>query len=429
MSLAVLKASLLNLNLFAPPAGSEIVESDQQRRWNVLATRIYLVVLTLLLLVVAVVVWSSSETRVITVTSPEKEQIALLPAGAKCPCSKISLSYSEFTEIDASFHQLCSSDFVSDRWIRSIYSASNSTYFSVKDFRVFGSAQFQALASFCRLTKLAVQQSIASFSSSLLLSSEVLPEAFVLSQTQLTIKQFQSTAPNVFASRLKIVLEIIAANKLISALQTNYVLTYQIEMSIGRYLVTANPVIYRGDENSVCDCVIDRQCRMVAGFDPTFGAISQLQDSHLEILPGISSGCLPVSSILASTLECFYNQTCLDEVISYFPTEERFIALSTSVPSQFSPDSSVQSIVDQLMVENWTTSISYDKYYAQCAPTACTYRQIQRHDFLFVLTKLISLLSGLTLVLSLSIPLLVKAIGEQLQRRQAYERSPQRTRK
>ena len=408
MSLAVAMSSVkryfLNLNLFAPPTGSGKTETDQQRRWNLVATRIYLVVLTLALLVLTLVTWSSSETILVTVTRPTKEQTAVLPHDANCPCSKISLSYGDFTEIRASYHQLCSSDFVSDRWIRAIYSGANSTYFSLRDFRLFGSAQFQALAGFCRLADLAVQQSITSFSSDIFISSQVLSEAFVRSQTDSAIRQFQFTAPNVFASRLKIISEITVANKLISALQTNSILSYDINVLYGRYFVSATPVIYQDDAGSSCDCAIDLYCRLRAGFDDTLGGTSQLEYGNMTTLPGLSAGCLPVSSILASTLECFYNQTCLDKVISYFPTNERFTALPTRVLSRFSSDSSVQSMVDRLMVENWTTAISYDKYYTRCAPTACTYTQIQQHGFLFILTRLISLLSGLTLVLGLAIP-------------------------
>ena len=432
MPLAVVMSSLkhyfLNLNLFAPPAGSGETETDQQRRWNRIATRIYLFVLTWALLLLTLDTWTRSETILMTVTSPTEGQVAVLPHNADCPCSRISLSYGDFTEIRASYHQLCSSDFVSDRWIHAIYSGANSTYFFVQDFRLFGSAQFQALAGFCRLTKLAVQQSITSFFSDIFISSQVLSEAFVQSQTESAIEQFQSTAPNVFTSRLKIISEITLANKLISALQTNFILCYAIYVTQRQYLVVPYSISYHDDAGLSCDCALDLHCSVRAGFAAIVGGITQLEYGNMETLPGVSSGCLPVSSILASTLECFYNQTCVDEVISHFPTNERFTALSTSVPSQFSSDSSVQSMADHLMVENWTTTISYDKYYAQCAPTACTYAQIQQHGFLFVLTKLISLLSGLTLVLGLAIPPFARFIGEWWRRRLGGERSPLITR-
>ena len=432
MPLAVVMSSLknyfLNLNLFAPLAGSGETETDQQRRRNLVTTRIYLFILTWALLLLTLVTWSSSETILVTVTRPTKEQIAVLPQDANCPCSKISLPYGDFTEIRASYNQLCSSDFVSDRWIRAIYSGANSTYFFLRDFRLFGSAQFQALAGFCRLTNLTVQQSITSFSSDIFLSSQVLSEAFVRSQTKSAVEQFQFTAPNAFVSRLKIILETTVANKLVSALQTNTILFYDIDVLYGRYLVGTTPVIYQDDAGSSCDCTIDLHCRLQAGFDDTFGGITQFEYGNMETLPGISAGCLPVSSILASTLECFYNQTCVDEVISYFPTNERFTALSTSEPSQFSSNASVQSMIVRLLVENWTTTISYDKYYTQCAPAACTYAQIQQHSFLFVFTKLISLLSGLTLVLSLAIPPCAQFIDEWRQQRLERQPSPKITR-
>ena len=257
----------------------------------------------------------------------------------------------------------------------------------------------------------------------------VLSEAFFRSRIELAIEQFRSKAPNVFANQLKIILETIAANKLISALQTNVNMAYVSYVFSPEYSIQATALIYRGENGSDCDCAIDLHCRIRASFDQNFGEASQLGYDNLETLPGISAGCLPVSSILVSTLECFYNQTCVNGVISHFPTNEEFTAMSLDVPSRFRPDSSVQAIIDRLMVENWTTAIYYDKYYAQCAPTTCTYPQSQRHGFLIVLTRLISLLSGLVLVLGLSIPKLVQFIGEWWRRRAAHERRPQITRK
>jgi hypothetical protein len=62
------------------------------------------------------------------------------------------------------------------------------------------------------------------------------------------------------------------------------------------------------------------------------------------------------------------------------------------------------------MVEEWITNISYEKYYAQCAPIICTYSKVNRHDFVYVLTKIISLLGGLTLAIKFIVPVVVQFI-------------------
>ncbi|CAF3934176.1 unnamed protein product, partial [Rotaria sp. Silwood1] len=76
-------------------------------------------------------------------------------------------------------------------------------------------------------------------------------------------------------------------------------------------------------------------------------------------------------------------------------------------------------MLENLMIEEWITTISYEKYYDQCAPISCTYSKEERHNLIYVITKLISLLSGLTLVLELIIPIIVRFIMKKLNHEQA----------
>ena len=142
-------------------------------------------------------------------------------------------------------------------------------------------------------------------------------------------------------------------------------------------------------------------------------------------IPGFLVGCLPVSGILSSTLECFYSQPCLNELSSYLSLTRRFSAMVLAEKSRYRSNSTVKSIVDNLMVEDWMTNISYDKYYAQCAPASCTYSKTHRHSLMFVLTQLMSVLSGLTLALGLMIPAAVRFIRQPI----SYLPSPQIPRK
>ena len=217
-----LKNYLLNLNIFAASDDSGEREDEQQRRSNIVATRVYVVILTLVLVDVALISWISSETTMVTIEHPTRQQFEALPNEAKCPCSRVSILYEEFISIQATFHQVCESDFVSDRWIETADFGSRSIDYFTIDFRAMGSAQFQALAGFCRLSKSNVAQSISSFFQSTLVSSEALTETVFRSQTEALINQFQRTAPDTFIFQLRLVREMIHNNRLFSALQTNY---------------------------------------------------------------------------------------------------------------------------------------------------------------------------------------------------------------
>jgi hypothetical protein len=404
-----LKKYLLNLNLFKPSPGSGEQEDDQRRRSNIIATRVYILILIVTLFGIGLGLFLIDQTTIITIKNPTREQFEALPVDAQCSCSRISLPYGNFTSLQASFHQVCSSDFVTDRWFEAINFGANSTYFYLLDFRTYGSAQFQALAGLCRLSKASIEQSIAFFYLNTLLSPQVLSENVLRSQIQASIDQFQSTAPNTFKAQLRLVEEMIGHNRLQSGLQTNAIYKYYNNPSgLGIIITTAQ---LKQVDGSWCTCNIGNCNNGFSGIYNIFGAQTQLVVGNIQwLIPGISAGCLPVSSILVSTLECFYDQACLNKLISYFSTNENFTALTLVEQSHYSPNSTVQSIVDKLMLEDLMINISYDNYYSQCAPASCTYSKVSRHNFVFVLTKLIYVLAGLTLLLRLVIPPAIRFI-------------------
>ncbi|CAF3866540.1 unnamed protein product, partial [Rotaria sp. Silwood1] len=386
---------------------------EQERRSNIIATRVYLIVLLLSLISISIFAWASLKTTAVTLKYLTKEQLKSLPIGVQCPCSRISISYNEFTLLEPIYHEICSSDFVSDRWINAIYTGSNATYFNIRDFRSFSSSQFQALAAFCHLSKAYVQQSIDTFHQSTFISLSVLSENDLQTQLQLIIDQFQQEVPQAFTNQLDLILRMTMGNKIVSGLLTNYIILY------GSFSFKLQSIIYHRDDGTFCDCQNDLYCTSSAVFDDMFRARTRYISNNTKVLPGIASGCLPIISMLDSTLECFYNQTCLNDIISYFPTNERFSALVIHINSSYNQYTKVKTMLENLMIEEWITTISYEKYYDQCAPISCTYSKEERHNLIYVITKLISLLSGLTLVLELIIPIIVRFIMKKLNHEQA----------
>jgi hypothetical protein len=405
-----LKKSVRDLNLFKSDPNSGEVEDDQSRRSNIISTRIFILLLMLILFGTGIFLSLIDETTIITLKHPTKEQFEALPIDAQCSCSQISLSYGKFISLQASYHQVCSSDFVSDRWLNVINSGTNSTYFYISDFRTYGSAQFQALAAFCRLSQANIEQNIALFYQNTLLSPQLLSENVLRTQTNESIDQFRSTAPNTFRAQLRLLNQITVNNRLMSGLQTNALFQYHAN-SNGVEKIGLKPIQYKLSDGTRCLCDVELCSKISSSIYDIFGASTSLVSSKTRWkIPGYSAGCLPVDSILVSTLECFYNQTCLNELMSYFSANETFKAMAIAESSRYGPNSTVQSMIDNLMVEEWIINISYDKYYSQCAPSLCTYSKVSRHSFVFVITQLLSLLASLTLVLQLIIPPAVRFV-------------------
>ncbi|CAF4840783.1 unnamed protein product, partial [Rotaria sp. Silwood2] len=126
-----------------------------------------------------------------------------------------------------------------------------------------------------------------------------------------------------------------------------------------------------------------------------------LSNSTRFNIPGLVLGCLPIESLLRSTLECFYNQTCVNTLITYLHNtsinKTIFNALDSTIYSGFFPNMTINELVNNLFVESesWKANISYTSFYSQCQPTFCTYTIIKRNSALFICTNILGLYGGL----------------------------------
>ena len=108
---------------------------------------------------------------------------------------------------------------------------------------------------------------------------------------------------------------------------------------------------------------------------------------------GMMSGCYALEALLQTTLQCFYDQHCID-------SNEIFTELniSTLETSQFKLNSTIESILNNLMVEEYKSNLSYEKYYNECSPLSCQYSTMISHDATEAIISLISLYDGLFII-------------------------------
>ena len=78
--------------------------------------------------------------------------------------------------------------------------------------------------------------------------------------------------------------------------------------------------------------------------------------------------------------------------------------MNVSQPSTFHLTTPVRKILEKLMVENWTWSATYEKYFNVCRPAVCIYTDTMRNDTIYIATTVIGLIGGLMTVLALAVP-------------------------
>ncbi|CAF1480394.1 unnamed protein product [Adineta steineri] len=257
--LSSLKNYFRKVNIYYSDSNLTPEQRDHENRSNIIATRIFLIVLIITFIIFILAFRLSFQTTTVTISNPTQEQFQNLPFTTYCPCSRISIFYDQFTSINVKFHQVCSSDFISDRWIQSIFTGSNTTYFYLEDFRTYGSAAFQALASFCRLSKTNALQSTTLFNQMSFISPETLTQSVFQSQINASIEQFQLTTPNEFKIQLNLVQAITTHSKLQSGVQTNSRLNYFLKDN-QQFTLTRASFRYVSASGNYCYCTVDFNC-------------------------------------------------------------------------------------------------------------------------------------------------------------------------
>jgi hypothetical protein len=109
--------------------------------------------------------------------------------------------------------------------------------------------------------------------------------------------------------------------------------------------------------------------------------------------------------MLQSTLECIYDQNCLNR-INQKVSAESLLALSTS-RTRFQPinTTKLESIVAELFIEDWGVKFPYEKYFNSCQPETCSYTLSTRFNILYCMNIIFTIYSGLCILLQLIIPI------------------------
>jgi hypothetical protein len=278
----------------------------------------------------------------------------------------------------------------------------DTSWFPADDFRKIGESQFQALNVFCEMANQTIFNSLTQLYSNQYVSATVTSSDLFKYHTQTIIHQFINLTKTNFLLTLNMIRSTTQANVLYSGKQTNYdlLLRYYKPVTNKNTQIEVNPRWY---DNCSCDYTIT-----CAYETPMYRFENQPATFRV---PGFYTGCYIIEAVLQSTLECFYNQTCITEIQSYFHISPvNVTALDPSLSMKYSYNSTIQQLLDGLMVEEWNTPITYENYYNQCHPIQCTYTYERKNRAIYILTVLLGLMGGLITILKLIVPILIKLI-------------------
>ncbi|CAF3403303.1 unnamed protein product, partial [Rotaria sp. Silwood2] len=188
------------------------------------------------------------------------------------------------------------------------------------------SAQFQVLSVLCRIVRNVVFDAVNEFSETIFVSPGALPRTVFDTYTATLVDQFNKTTLENFRTHNRFISSIVDEHLFISALRTNFY-TRSVPGSnnyvtfSGIYPQNVNLTQSSFMSSETCRCDHTSNCIYPAGIYNQSKAIIPNEAlsndaSLLFVVPGFQVGCVPQNASFQATLECFYNHSCLDMVIT-----------------------------------------------------------------------------------------------------------------
>jgi hypothetical protein len=276
------------------------------------------------------------------------------------------------------------------------------------DARTIISSHAQALRLLCETSQATVIASKDAFLGGFLFSTTLLPASIVNIEAKKVMDFLVDFAAQQISTSISLFGYTISGEMSISALGTN-AMAYLPTDDINRPSLSINT--YRMGDGSLCRCLPLIQCLAPAAIysnvaSQTVG-ILDIDQSNSTRVKGMKTDCYPFSSLLASTLECYYDSSCLQLLVSNLSS---FPPLNSTQPSRHAADTTVQGLANQLMREDVISNYSIEAYFNECAPRTCDYTYLHRNTLLTTITTIICVVGGLNAGLHFIAPLLVELL-------------------
>jgi len=161
ISIVSCKMYLQRLNLFK----KSDKRTDDDIKHQKIITRVYLILLLITITVLLLFNSFDTQTVTISISNPSLETYIDLQQSyshtLRCPCSTMAIPYHKFMKFSPVLHQVCSSDFTTQKWLTILQQSA--TLYAELDWRNRAYQQFNLLSKLCQLANETVLNAINKF--------------------------------------------------------------------------------------------------------------------------------------------------------------------------------------------------------------------------------------------------------------------------
>ena len=346
------------------------------------STRLYIIALIISVGILVEYSFFTVNVKTITLDTPSLEKITELENRTLvCPCSTSVIPYGTFLSVAPIFHPICSSDFVSDPWLTELDRSNDQEILQL-------CVPFRLLYLFCALVQKIVHAQLRQLDDTRIVNPRLIPQAQLESEADAKVKQVVSSARTAFFNALQLFQDTTSTNRLLSisdVFQPFATFWYALTG------VRLGFVTY-WDMNPTASCPL------------------LIQTSDTEYLPGFHTLGNGLEKLLSSSFVSFDNETILQQLSSLVYANRSSFLRPLKLPISYSTNDTIESILNTLMLDNYTQEISYPLYFSTCQPKLCLYTATQRYTLLETISLTIGVIGGMTSVLGFVIPFLIRSI-------------------
>jgi hypothetical protein len=383
-----IKTYLSQLNLFYTGAQDEQTIRNERR-----STRLYLLlfIFSIVILTFYYIIIPDPDT-IITGSPPFRKYLTLVHhSSLECPCSKISVEYDQFTQIEPFYHELCQSDFISNDWINHLSTLYEQSWNNSipSDFRRIALFQFQTIRSLCHLANETIENDLESFKKKVFIQSQLVSSEQFQMQINSFIAEFVNSTPKMFLRTLQFVQNTTAQSLLMTGGPMTSV-TPRKNFFSGFELASFpfTEIEYTFSDGFTCTCSSSNSTSCMGS--ATF---------QNDVVPGFQTGCYMMSALLKSTLQTLYNQSFIN---IFTNSSKAFRKLNSSLSNW-----TIEMLLSEMFVDHWLNTTSYERYFNACAPDLCQHTVNQQYGFLHLVTLMIGLFGGLSSALHIITPFII----------------------
>ena len=283
------------------------------------------------------------------------------------------------------------------------------------------STQFQTLRELCRFSQSSVEKNIESFYGKEFISGALLNEdRWRIESTAITDGFFQNSFTNV-KHKISFIRSFIDYNLFASGIQTpNALGFYIVNGTQGIDLLRTVYEPFPGAPRCACDdgggCYFPSSFYNASKVDSFAYMIYWILESKLSVtLQHWYTGCWALESLYKSSLnESFlYRQSEFDLIAAYFnwPSNAK---IPTVLNLTDQSNGMLNDLVERSFVDDMTTELNYSAYFEQCQPKSCFHSVKKYASVLYIITSLLAIAGGLSVVLRFVIPHIVAFVIKRL---------------